>query len=228
MKIIFEGHACFRVISKDTEIMIDPYINGNPQAVKAAAEFAPNMVLVTHGHGDHLGDAVSIARRSGAVIAGQVDLINVIDTQGASAIPFNLGGTIHFGGFDITMVPAWHGSSIKTAAGSIYAGVACGYIISDGEKTLYHAGDTALFGDMSAVISRYEPDCALLPIGDHYTMGPDDAVVAAKWVGAGTVVPMHYNTFPPICQDAEAFCRKLEQETESRGVVLLPGEMLEI
>ncbi|MBQ1501915.1 MAG: metal-dependent hydrolase [Firmicutes bacterium] len=228
MKLIFEGHACFRVVCGGREILIDPYISANPLCQKEAAEFSPDLILVTHGHGDHLGDAVPIARRCGATLAAQVDLVNAIDHKGVETVGFNLGGSFDFQGVRITMVPAWHGNGIAAGGNNVYAGLACGYIIDDGARKVYHAGDTALFGDMAAVISRYGIDCALLPIGDFYTMGPADAVTAAEWLQAETVIPMHYDTFPAIRQDAEAFRRAVEEKTDSRCVVLRPGEAWEM
>ncbi len=228
MQLIYEGHACFRVISQGQEIIIDPYFNGNPLAQHRPEELQPNLILLTHGHGDHLGDALAIARHSGATLAGQVDLLNALDHHGIESIGFHLGGSFHFGPFKITMVPAWHGSSISSSQGALYGGVACGYIIDDGEKKLYHAGDTGLFGDMSMVISRYGLDCALLPIGDFYTMGPQDAVTAAQWLKAEVVIPMHYNTFPLISQDPQQFKAAVEQASDSRCVVLAVGESYQL
>ena len=222
MKLTFEGHACFTLQCGDTRIMIDPYISGNPLAVKKPEEYSPDLILVTHGHGDHLGDALPIAKHNGATLAGQVDLLNGLDCRGIDTVKFNLGGSFVFRGVKITMVAAWHGSGM--GKDNAYGGVACGYIIDDGETKVYHAGDTALFGDMAAVISRYGLDCALLPIGDFYTMGPDDAVTAAQWLKAKTVIPMHYNTFPPIKQDAAAFKEKTEKEAGCSCVILAPGE----
>ena len=228
MKLIYEGHACFRIITKGTEILIDPYISGNPLCKKTPADLHPDLILVTHGHGDHLGDALPIAKANGAVLAAQVDLLAAVEHKDIETVSFNLGGSFVFRGIKITMVPAWHGNSISTANGSVYAGVACGFVIDDGESKIYHAGDTALFGDMATVISRYRLDCALLPIGDFYTMGPDDAVTAAQWLRAKTVIPMHYNTFPAIKQDALAFKEKTQQEAGCECVILAPEDEWEV
>lgn len=228
MKLVFEGHACFRLLSGDVEILVDPFISGNPQCGKSLGEFRPQLILVTHGHNDHLGDALPIARAAHATLAAQVDLLNAIPHKGIDTISFNMGGTFRYQHISVTMVPAWHGNCINTEAGYVNAGLAAGYIIDDGKFRVYHAGDTCLFGDMATVISRYDLDCALLPIGDFYTMGVKDAVTAASWLRARTVIPMHYDTFPVISQDAEAFRQQVEDRTECRCVGLQPGESLEL
>lgn len=222
MQLIFEGHACFRLISGKTEIIVDPYITDNPQCGKPLAAFHPDLILPTHGHGDHLGDALELARASGATLAAQVDLLRALDCRKLTTIGFNLGGAIRFREFSVTMVQAWHGSTVTTPQGPKYGGVACGYIIADGKHTVYHAGDTALFGDMAAVISRYALTAALLPVGGYFTMGPDDAALAAEWLQAGIIIPMHYNTWPNIRQDLTAFQARIEAQGQ-RCLILAPG-----
>ncbi|MCL1906026.1 MAG: metal-dependent hydrolase [Clostridiales bacterium] len=220
MDIIYEGHACFQLRGDGGPmILLDPYISGNPKAVKTAADFKPELILVSHGHGDHLGDALEIAKTADATLAGPVDLWQILDTEGLKIIGFNMGGSFDFKGVTVFMAPAWHGSNVNGA----YAGLACGYIICMDGKTIYFAGDTALFGDMATVLSRYNIDYALLPIGGFYTMGPKDALTAAQWLRAKTVIPMHYDTFPVIKQDAQAFKKELEATTESRCLIMEPG-----
>ena len=228
MKLTFEGQACFSIEASGVNLLVDPFITGNPLAVKKVEDFRPDIILLTHGHHDHLGDALTIARRCGATIAAQVDLLNALDTEGIDTVAFNLGGCTVVRGIHLIMVPAWHGSTVSTPEGPRYGGVACGFVIEHEDGNLYHAGDTALFGDMGMVIERYQIGCALLPIGDFYTMGPKDAVTAAKWLKAKYVIPMHYNTFPIIQQDVEAFRREVDEKTDSSCVVLTPGESWEL
>ena len=227
MRITYHGHACFSVFCNDAEFLIDPFITGNPRCEISRESPCPDVILVTHGHDDHLGDALAIAKRTGATLAGQVDLLKALDVRGLDTVAFNTGGTAVLHGVPVLMTPAWHGSTVVDEQGVGYAGVACGFIISGDGKKLYHAGDTALFGDMRAVLSRYDLDCALLPIGDFYTMGPSDAVVAAQWLGAKTIVPMHYDTFPAIKQDAAAFGVKVAANGQ-RCAVLAPGDTLQV
>jgi len=224
MKLIYEGHACFTVLTKGVNLLIDPFITGNPMCRKKPEDFHPDAILITHAHDDHLGNAVEIARRTGAVLIGQVDLFKALDAGDMETIGFQYSGHTNFRGIDIQMTQAWHGNSLMTVTGVKPAGISCGYIIDDGEKTLYHAGDTGLFGDMKTVIGRKRLDCALLPIGDFYTMGPEDAAVAAEWLRPSLVVPMHYNTFPVIEQDAEAFARM----TPCPCKVMAPEDELEL
>lgn len=222
MQLIFEGHACVQIITTNgLTILIDPFIKDNPLCNKQTTDFKPDLVLVTHGHGDHLGDALEICRNSGATLAGMYDLLMHLDTEGIETVGFNTGGSFDFKGTRIIMVAAVHGNNFTGQN----AGAAAGFIVEVDDKTIYHAGDTALFGDMKDIIGRYKIDYAFLPIGDFYTMGPADAVIAAHWLGAATVVPIHYNTFPVIAQDVQQFCRALEDKTESRCLVLEPGQV---
>jgi L-ascorbate metabolism protein UlaG (beta-lactamase superfamily) len=221
LKIVYEGHACFLLQSTEgPTILLDPFISGNPVCTKKPTDFKPDLILVSHGHGDHLGDALEIAGAAKATLAGAVDLWQALNTADLQTIGFNMGGSIKFRGAHIHMTPAWHGSNVEGA----YAGLACGYVIQMEGKTIFFAGDTALFGDMATVLARFDIDYALLPIGGFYTMDPKDAVIAADWLRAKTVIPMHYNTFPVIKQDVAAFKKDLEEKTASLCLILEPGE----
>ncbi len=227
MELIYEGHACFTVLCQGLRILIDPYLSGNPLCKKKPQEMQADLILVTHGHSDHLGDALTIAKNTGATLVGQVDLFRALSVEGLNTVGFQFGGEYVHQGIRIRMTPAWHGNSVWTPSGYQYAGVACGYLISDGKTTLYHAGDTCLFGDMKMVIAREPIHCALLPIGGYFTMGPTDAACAAQWLGADLVVPMHYNTFAQIQQDPYAFAKLIEAQGQ-RCQVMRMGEQIEI
>lgn len=227
MKITYEGHSCF-YLEGSKKILIDPFFSANPLAVKTSREFSPDLILVTHGHDDHSGDAAEIAARTGAPIAAPVELARYLSRPGVRTMGFNQGGMLEYDNIRVKMTPAYHSSSITTEAGTFYAGLAAGYIIHMDGLALYHAGDTGLFGDMEKVIARQILDVAFLPIGDYFTMGPGDALTATHWLKAKTVIPMHYNTFPIIRQDAEAFAFTVKDRTESDCRVLKPGESWEV
>ena len=222
MEIRFLGHACFELSDGDTRVLIDPFLNGNPKAPVGPDEVDPTHILLTHGHVDHWGDVVDIAKRTGADCVAIVELANELQENGVENVSDpNIGGTVKFDWGWVKLVPAWHTST--TPSGTV--NTPAGLLIGIGGKTIYHLGDTALFSDLKLVSHRGNPiDVALMCIGGHYTMDRLDAVVAADFVEAGTVIPCHYDTFPPIETDAEAFKSEVEAETKSQVVVLQPGE----
>ena len=226
MGIRFLGHACFELSDGDTSVLIDPFLTGNPKAAANADELSPTTVLLTHGHADHIGDTVAIAKRAGAPVVAITELAGEIGEEGVDVFDPNLGGTVEFDWGSVRVVPAWHTST--TPKGTV--NTPAGLVIHFGGKTVYHLGDTALFSDLSLVSRRDEIDVALMCIGGHYTMDRHDAVHAADFVQAHTVIPCHYDTFPPIETDAQAFKAEVEAKTsyESRApekvVVLAPGE----
>lgn len=233
MEIKFHGHACFELSDGDTRLLIDPFLApNNPSATATADDVEPTHIALTHGHADHMADAVGVATRTGAHCVAIVELANWLDSQGADAISDpNLGGTVEFDWGSIKLVPAWHTNTIPgseeapfSAEHGISIGVPTGLVIKIGGVTVYHAGDTCLFGDMRLIGERDPIDIALLPIGGHYTMDRHDAAVAAEMVGAATVIPMHYDTFPPIETDAGAFKGEVESATSSKVVLLEPGD----
>jgi L-ascorbate metabolism protein UlaG (beta-lactamase superfamily) len=228
MEIIYHGHSCVQLITKGKSLVIDPFLRGNELAVAKPEDIRTDAILLTHAHTDHILDAEPIARSNDAPIVATFELATYMSRKGLRTIEMNLGGTIDLGFAKVTMIQAFHSSGIMLEDNQIiYGGMPGGFIIRAEGLTILHAGDTALFGDMKMIGERYEIDAAFLPIGDHYTMGPDDALLAAKWFGAKTVIPVHYNSFPPIRQDAAAFVKQLEAQGQ-RGIVLAPGESFEL
>jgi L-ascorbate metabolism protein UlaG (beta-lactamase superfamily) len=232
MEIKFHGQSCFELSEGETRILIDPFLKpNNPVAVTTAQEVDPTHIALSHGHVDHVADAVPVAKRTGAHCVAIVELAKWLEGQGVEEVSDpNFGGTVEFDWGYISLVPAWHTNTLPgseespfSAEHGIAIGPAAGLVIKIGETTVYHAGDTCLFSDMQLIARRSDVDVALLPIGGHYTMDRRDAVVAAEFVGAGTVIPMHYNTFPAIETDAEAFKAEVEEKTSSTVVVLEPG-----
>jgi L-ascorbate metabolism protein UlaG (beta-lactamase superfamily) len=220
MNIRFLGHSCFELSEGDTTVLIDPFLSGNPKAAISADDANATTILLTHGHGDHIGDTVAIAKRTGAPVVAIVELANELGEEGLTVHDPNLGGTVKFDWGWVKLVPAWHTST--TPKGTV--NTPAGLLVKIGETLIYHLGDTCLFSDLQ-LISRPTPiDVALMCIGGHYTMDRIDGVEAAKMIGAKTIIPCHYNTFPPIETDAEAFKSDVESATSSKVVILDPGE----
>ena len=221
MEIRFLGQSCVELTDGDTRVLVDPFLTGNPQAAASAAEVNPTQILLTHGHGDHYGDTVDIAKRTGAPVLAIVEIANELAEQGLETFDPNLGGTVGFDWGWVKLVPAWHTSTTPNGTVCTPAGL----LIHIGGKLVYHLGDTALFSDLELIAKRgNHVDVALVPIGGHYTMDRFDAVTACHFIGADVVIPVHYDTFPPIETDAEAFKSDVENATETKVVILAPGE----
>ena len=220
MDVRFLGHAAFSLTDGDTAVVIDPFLTGNPKAAVNADDVSATTILLTHGHSDHIGDTVAIAKRTGAPVVAIVELAGELGDDGVEVRDPNLGGTVKFDWGWVKLVPAWHTST--TPKGTV--NTPAGLLISFKDTIVYHLGDTCLFSDLQLVGKRNPIDVALMCIGGHYTMDRVDAVEAASLVGAKTVIPCHYNTFPPIETDAQAFKSDVEAATGSSVVILEPGE----
>jgi L-ascorbate metabolism protein UlaG (beta-lactamase superfamily) len=221
MEIRFLGHAAFELTHDGVTVLVDPWLTGNPKAAASADDLAADAIVLTHGHGDHIGDTVAIAQRTGADVVAMVEIAGELSEDGLEKVHnLNFGGTAAFAWGAAKLVPAWHTSTTPKGTVCLPAGA----IITLGEKIVYHLGDTCLFGDLELIGRRHAIDVALMPIGGHFTMDRHDAVEAARMLGAHEVIPCHYDTFPMIETDAEAFKADVENATASRVVVLAPGE----
>jgi len=231
--IRFLGHSCFELSDGDSRVLIDPFLKpNNPVATVSGDELDPTTILVTHGHVDHLADAVGVAQRSGATVAAIVELAEWFKHQGLeNVLDPNLGGTVDFDWGWAKLVQAWHTSTMPGSDEAPFSpvhgtaiGTAAGWVVNIGDKTIYHLGDTALFGDLELIAKRTPVDVALIPIGGHYTMDRHDAAYAAGLIGADTVIPMHHSTFPPIETDLEAFKEEVERNTDAKVALLEVNE----
>jgi L-ascorbate metabolism protein UlaG (beta-lactamase superfamily) len=221
MDVRFLGHACFTLSDGDSTVLIDPFLTGNPTAAVSADDVEATTLLLTHGHADHVGDTVAIAKRTGAPVVAITELAGELGEEGVEVNDCNLGGTATFDWGWAKLVPAWHTSTTPKGQVSTPAGL----LIHIGGTLVYHVGDTALFSDLQLIARRGDKvDVALVPIGGHYTMDRHDAVTAVEFIDPSVVIPVHYDTFPPIETDAEAFKSEVEAQTSATVVILAPGE----
>lgn len=227
LKVTWLGHSTFLMTSpKGVRLLFDPFLTNNPSCPSAARRVgALDLILVTHGHSDHCEDAAATARETGATVIASPELAGWLQRQGVKHLkPMNLGGRQHVSGLEIVMVPALHSSS---APDGTYLGPSTGFVVRfEDALTIYFAGDTALFSDMRLIRDRHAPHVAFLPIGDRFTMGPEDAAIAAEWLGVKTIVPMHYGTFPELTGTVEG----LRQHAGPRGIDVVemrPGDCVE-
>jgi len=217
MKLTWFGHSCFRIDTGASSILIDPFLTHNPTFEKAGIPLAQAIegvthVALTHGHEDHTGDVVTVCKDTGAPLLAVHELATYLAGQGVDKIdPGNTGGTLYHGDFDLSFVPAWHSASHMVDGRPVYLGACCGLVIApNGEKTVYHMGDTAIFSDMGLINEIYRPEIGFVPIGDRYTMGARTAALACKrFFEFELVVPCHYGTFPVLDQTADKFAAEM-------------------
>jgi len=223
VNIRYLGHATFTLEHDGTTVLIDPFLSSNPKAPVSADELSADAILVTHGHFDHTEDVVAIAKRTGAAVVAIKEIADEFAAalgDGHEVYDPNIGGTVRFDWGSVQLVPAWHTSTSPQGAISIPVGL----VVELGGQRVYHLGDTALFSDLQLPKRRGAIDVALIPIGGHYTMDRVDAVVAAEFVGARQVIPCHYDTFPPIETDVQAYKSDVEGAGLAEVIVLAPGE----
>jgi len=222
MQISFHGHSVVKIVTNGTTILIDPFINGNGQTDLKVENEKPDVILLTHGHNDHVGDTVQLAKAHDALVVAPNELADYLGWQGCKVHNMHIGGARQFKFGKVKFTQAFHGSSYVTENNEIiYTGMPAGILFTAEGKTIYHAGDTALFGDMELIGKRHPIDIAFLPIGDNFTMGPEDAAYAVSLLKPKIVVPVHYNTFPPIEQNPADFANLVE---DAQVQVLQPGE----
>ena len=218
MKLTWLGHSC-AMLTGTSCVLIDPFIGDDKPVTET-----PDIVAITHGHADHFGDTVRLAKKTVAIN----EIAKYLMKQGIPAEGMNIGGTIEVDGVRFTMTPAVHSAWFEPAGPGYCGGAAAGYVVTMDGKRVYHAGDTALFSDMKLIGQLYRPDVALLPIGGRFTMGPDEAMMAAQFVGAPLVIPVHYNTWPAISLDPSSFQRAIERTTDIKVAILAPGESVDL
>jgi L-ascorbate metabolism protein UlaG (beta-lactamase superfamily) len=225
MRLRWFGHAAFELDGKD-RVLVDPFLDGNPLSPVKSSEVQADIIVPTHGHNDHLGDTVAIAKRTGAVVVATWELAKFCEKRGCKVDPMNVG-SINLRSSRISLTHAVHSGGCIENGEMIYTGNACGVVVDSGRR-VYHAGDTWLFNDMNLIGDIHRPEVALLPIGGRFTMGAPEAAVAASWIHPKIVVPMHYNTFDLIKADPEEFKRKVQDQTSIEVVVMKPGDAIDV
>lgn len=225
VEVTFLGHSTFQVQTGEHQVLIDPFLTGNPQASITAAELNPNFILVSHGHGDHIGDTVEIAKRTGAKVIANFEICEWLKAQGISNVhPQHIGGGFQHEFGRVKLTTALHGSMLPDGSNG---GMPAGLLLQLEGATIYHAGDTGLFSDMQ-LIGEVGLDLAILPIGDNFTMGPEDALRALRFLAPKQVVPCHFDTFGWIEQDAAAWVAQVSKGTNTVGTLMSPGQILKL
>lgn len=226
VKVKFIGHSALEIEGAGKKIIIDPFYTGNPLTEKKAEDVEADYIIVTHGHGDHLGDAISIAKRTNAKVIAPFEVATYAQNKGAEAHPMHIGGGFNFDFGRVSLTKALHGSGIAEGDTMISGGNPAGVILEIDGKTIYHAGDTGLFGDMKLIGDRFDIDVAFIPIGDNFTMGPKDAAYAVGMLKPVKVVPIHYNTWPLIEQDPKDFAQMVGDTAKT--IIMSPGDEIDV
>lgn len=221
IKLNYYGHAAFSVEKDGMTLLFDPFLTDNPVCKISKDEVQADYIFVSHGHGDHTGDTEYIAKKHDALVISTAEMADTYTAKGCRTHSMHLGGKVDFPFGYVRVTPAFHGAGIP-------GGHACGFIVKFYDQVIYFAGDTCLFGDM-ALLGRLESiDYALLPIGSNFTMGPEDAVIAAEFLKAKNIIPIHYNTWPPIAQDPVKFKEAVEEKKYAKVLIVNPGESIEL
>jgi L-ascorbate metabolism protein UlaG (beta-lactamase superfamily) len=226
MKVSYHGHSVVKVETEKHTILIDPFITGNEACDLDPNTVEADVILLTHAHNDHVGDTLEIAKRNDALVVAPNELAVYLGSKDLNTHPMHIGGSREFDFGKVKFTQAFHGSSYTEEDGTmIYGGMPGGILLTINGKTIYHVGDTALFTDLKMYGEMNDIEVAFIPIGDNFTMGPEDALIAADWIGAKVSVPVHYNTFPVIEQDPDAWASKVKT---GEGRALKVGESIEI
>ncbi len=229
IKITYYGHSAFKLSGGGVSVLIDPWLSNPLLNTPLDKVGKVDLILVTHGHGDHVGETVPLAQKTGAAVVAIHELAQILTKQGApQVVGMNKGGTVTAAGLKITMTQAVHSSTVEEGGQMVAAGEAGGFVVQFANGfTIYHAGDTAVFKDMELIRELYHPELALLPIGSHYVMNPREAALACKLIRPKWVIPMHYKTFPVLTGTPEELRQLLKGEPEIQVMVLKPGETVE-
>lgn len=219
-KFHYINHACFMIEKNNSAIIFDPFLDGNPEGLQAN-DIKVDYIFISHGHFDHLGSAFEIAKNCDATIISTAEICGLAEAAGCKAHAMHLGGTFMFPFGKVRVAMAFHGSGVP-------GGHACGFVVDFYGTKVYFAGDTALYSDMQLLPQLDAFDYAVLPIGGNFTMDPKDAAIAAKFLQAKYVIPVHYNTWPPITQDVDAYKADVEATTSSKVLIVKPGETIEM
>lgn len=219
-KFHYINHACFMIEKNNSAIIFDPFLDGNPEGLQAN-DIKVDYIFISHGHFDHLGSAFEIAKNCDATIISTAEICGLAEAAGCKAHAMHLGGTFMFPFGKVRVAMAFHGSGVP-------GGHACGFVVDFYGTKVYFAGDTALYSDMQLLPKLDAFDYAVLPIGGNFTMDPKDAAIAAKFLQAKYVIPVHYNTWPPITQDVDAYKADVEATTSSKVLIVKPGETIEL